>query len=329
MRSNSLISIIIPVYKVEKYLRKCVDSVINQTYKNLEIILVDDGSPDNCPQICDEYASKDKRIKVIHKPNGGVSSARNAGLDIAKGEFIQFVDSDDYIGENLTFDLYSSIMQFNTDIAISGLTIIRDKKIKIVKGQQGFYDFLNDRKTTFWKLYNSRLIETPINKLYRRQLIKSGFPLNQVYGEDCIFNLNYLDKVKSISVVENSDYFYINNLSSAMNTKRKDFFNIASVVVNRIIEFVDKFEIDTNNGLGKIILDYLLYCIANEIRCYRKDKKLLKQNIAKMCEGKNVQRAISEQYKITEPIFYILSRLIKAKSYNLIIFISTIFMSKR
>ena len=95
--SSELISIIVPVYKVEKYIDRCVESIINQTYKNIEIILVDDGSPDNCPKICDEWAKKDKRIRVIHKENRGVSSARNVGIDVAKGKYIGFVDSDDYI----------------------------------------------------------------------------------------------------------------------------------------------------------------------------------------------------------------------------------------
>ena len=89
---NELISVIVPIYNVEKYLHQCLKSIINQTYKNLEIILVDDGSPDSCPKICDEYSKKDKRIKVIHKENGGLSSARNAGLDVAKGEYISFID---------------------------------------------------------------------------------------------------------------------------------------------------------------------------------------------------------------------------------------------
>lgn len=97
---SSFFSIIIPVYKVEKYLSTCVESVINQTYKNIEIILVDDGSPDNCPKICDEYAEKDNRIKVIHKQNGGLSDARNAGIKIAKGKYVLFLDSDDYLYSN-------------------------------------------------------------------------------------------------------------------------------------------------------------------------------------------------------------------------------------
>lgn len=97
LNNNELVSVIIPIYDVENYLRQCVDSVIKQTYSNLEIILVDDGSPDRCPVICDKYAESDSRIKVIHKKNGGLSDARNAGLSIAQGEYVYFLDSDDYI----------------------------------------------------------------------------------------------------------------------------------------------------------------------------------------------------------------------------------------
>ena len=116
---NPLVSIIVPIYKVEPYLRRCLDSIVNQTYTNLEIILVDDGSPDGCPQICDEYAAKDKRIIVIHKENGGLSSARNAGLKIASGAFISFVDSDDWVNDHYIETLYLAQNKFNADLVIA------------------------------------------------------------------------------------------------------------------------------------------------------------------------------------------------------------------
>ena len=115
---NPLVSIIVPIYKVEPYLRRCLDSIVNQTYTNLEIILVDDGSPDGCPQICDEYAAKDKRIVVIHKENGGLSDARNAGLDICKGEYIFFIDSDDWIKTDTIEFLYKITQDKKSDIVI-------------------------------------------------------------------------------------------------------------------------------------------------------------------------------------------------------------------
>ena len=104
-----MISVIVPVYNAEKYLDKCVESIVNQTYKDLEIILVDDGSPDNCPAMCDEWAKKDGRIKVIHKSNGGVSSARNVGLDSFSGEYVTFIDSDDYIESSMFHRIFEAI----------------------------------------------------------------------------------------------------------------------------------------------------------------------------------------------------------------------------
>lgn len=123
-----MISIIVPVYKVEPFLRRCVDSLVNQTYHDLEIILVDDGSPDNCGKICDEYAATDSRIHVIHKQNGGLSSARNAGLEVARGEYIAFVDSDDWVEADTYAKLYELIQQYNADIAECALRFYRPWK---------------------------------------------------------------------------------------------------------------------------------------------------------------------------------------------------------
>ena len=106
MQDMPLVSVIIPVYKTERYLHRCIDSLVNQDYKNIEIILIDDGSPDHCGNICDEYAKKDKRIKVIHQRNKGLSAARNAGLDFCTGEYLCFVDSDDYVNEKMVVDKY-------------------------------------------------------------------------------------------------------------------------------------------------------------------------------------------------------------------------------
>lgn len=132
MMRNPLVSVIVPIYKVESYLRQCIDSIIHQTYTNLEIILVDDGSPDNSPQICDEFAAKDKRIRVIHKKNGGLSDARNAGLDICKGDYIYFIDGDDYIGSE-TIDTLCKEIEKNDQyvIAIGYFTALIGETLKI------------------------------------------------------------------------------------------------------------------------------------------------------------------------------------------------------
>ena len=121
MRKHSLISVIVPIYKVQDYLKECIESIINQTYSDIEVILVDDGSPDRCPQMCDEWAKRDSRIRVVHKKNGGLSSARNAGLDVAKGEYISFVDSDDFICKDALENLYNRIKDDKSIGITSGL----------------------------------------------------------------------------------------------------------------------------------------------------------------------------------------------------------------
>ena len=138
MENEDLISVVVPVYNVERFLPACIDSILCQGYKNLEIILCDDGSTDSSPQICDEYAKKDSRIHVIHKKNGGLSDARNAGIDIAFGKYIIFVDSDDFIDKNMIMYLYNAMITYQADMACcqrqevkeNGELIIARKKYK-------------------------------------------------------------------------------------------------------------------------------------------------------------------------------------------------------
>lgn len=117
------LSVIVPVFKVEQFLNKCIDSILNQSYTNIEVILVDDGSPDSCPQICDDYQRKDPRVKVVHKQNGGLSSARNAGLDIASGEYVSFVDSDDWLESDAYSEMINQCVINKLDIIGGGVSI--------------------------------------------------------------------------------------------------------------------------------------------------------------------------------------------------------------
>ena len=137
------LSIIVPVYNVEPYLRRCIDSILAQTFTDFELILVDDGSPDNCPAICDEYAEKDPRIVVIHKQNGGLSDARNAGLDIARGEYIGFVDSDDYIDAEMYEKMYNAAIMHNSDIVSCAY-----ERIDISKGKRSVSISISDNILT-------------------------------------------------------------------------------------------------------------------------------------------------------------------------------------
>ena len=166
---EDLITVIVPVYKVEKYIRRCIESIINQTYRNLEIILVDDGSPDDCGKICDEYAKKDNRIKVIHKENGGLSDARNKALDLANGKYVIFVDSDDYIEKNAIGYLYKLIQKYNTDIAIGLVNSIYDgEKNSILKNKESNIKVYNKEQALETMLYNTEFTNMACNKHYKK-----------------------------------------------------------------------------------------------------------------------------------------------------------------
>lgn len=202
-----MISVIVPVYNVEKYLNNCVESIVNQTYKDLEIILVDDGSPDNCPAMCDEWAKKDSRIRVIHKENGGLSSARNAGLEAANGDYIAFVDSDDSI-DLFTYDsMMKSIMESKADLSLCKCQFVKTKSDIIVYNGISSYTVLNNDE--LWEEVFGRLNNSACNKIYKLDLInKLRFDENLLHGEDLIFNIQYINNCKIGAIVEGRFYHY-------------------------------------------------------------------------------------------------------------------------
>lgn len=210
-----LISVIIPIYNVEPYLRQCVDSVINQTYTNLEIILIDDGSPDNCPAICDDYASKDNRIIVIHKKNGGLSDARNVGLDICKGDFIYFLDSDDFIGNETINDLYKAIHD-DSQIAISigyFTAVHNDRDYKVFHPRWIFSEPQVIQPEEFaFKMLSEQSNFAATAKLYRSTLLRNiRFQLNKK-NEDTLFTVDIIPEIENQKFrcidVPNYTYYY-------------------------------------------------------------------------------------------------------------------------
>lgn len=225
---QSLISIIVPVYKVEKYLRRCIESILNQTYTNIEVILVDDGSPDDCPAICDEYAQKDSRIIVIHKENGGLSDARNAGLNIAKGKFIGFVDSDDYIAPDMYQILITAALTNNADITLCNYTRVNEENIKIESLQ-----YATDKKYS-----KSEFIQELIqpygsyyvvvwNKLYRNTIFEDlRFPIGKQHEDEYVIHY-MIDSSSVIVSVKDTLYYYLQRQGSIMsgefNVKNLDY----------------------------------------------------------------------------------------------------------
>lgn len=229
-QEKALISIIIPVYKVEKYLEKCIQSVINQTYENLQIILVDDGSPDNCGKICDEYAKKDHRIEVIHKSNGGLSDARNKGLEIAKGEYIGFVDSDDYIEADMYEVLYNLLKQYNADVSICNFYTVSQGKISIKNADNGINEY-NRIEILKEILLDKNIQSYAWNKLYKKELFDEiKYPIGKKY-EDIGTTFYLLEKCNKVVVTGKSEYYYINRQDSIVN-------NVTETTITDYIELI-------------------------------------------------------------------------------------------
>ncbi|CUO65032.1 glycosyltransferase family 2 protein [Clostridium disporicum] len=247
-----LVSVIVPVYNVEKYLNKCVDSIINQTLKDIEIILVNDGSTDNCPSIIDEYAKSDNRIIAIHKENGGQGSARNAGLDIARGEYIGFVDSDDWIDLNMYEELYESLLNNNADIAICSRQVYyEDYSIKYsIKVNNHVYKNIDKNIINYITsdmIYPNALLVT--NKLYKAKLIKYKLinfeNIKEIGSEDTLFNYKLLLDTKKIVSNNKVNYNQLFRNGSTMRTYNKGYLLRLSNLIDKIIEISDDYRVAT------------------------------------------------------------------------------------
>ena len=231
------VSVIVPVYKVEKTLERCVESVRNQTLKDIEILLVDDGSPDDCPRMCDSFAAADARIKVIHRENGGLGRARNSGLDLASGEYVGFVDSDDYIAPEMYEQLYRTATAHSADCVFCGICYVSEgektyscfeEKTTCFEGEEGIRQLQHNRLASYpWEKEDSRYGSTVTNGIFRNALLQEKgirFLSERDYSsEDTLFGMSFLASAKVGVMIEGHYYFYEYNpksLSKAYNPRR-------------------------------------------------------------------------------------------------------------
>lgn len=261
---NPTLSVIVPIYNVERYLHKCIQSIINQSYEHLEIILVDDGSPDNCGIICDQFAKKDKRIKVIHQKNKGLSAARNSGLDIATGDYIGFIDSDDWVDEKLyetllklaqvhQCDLISCVIQESNKLD-NNISQEQHKPI-ILDNKELFYNYL---KFGFYIMRN----------LYSKELIQDlRFDENISFVEDMFFGTNVITKVKKSVFINNPLYIYNvdNNTSlTRLSYNKNNFLTLkANIYMQEKMTALFPSDTELKTKLKKRIIGNCLYHLQN------------------------------------------------------------------
>lgn len=233
---SDLISVIVPVYNVEKYLSRCLESIINQTYKNIEVVCIDDGSPDKSINILKQYEKKDKRIKIIRQENKGLSGARNTGIKKSNGEYIFFVDSDDWLPENAIELLYKTIEKDKSDICIGNLVKTYPKKNKEKKLKKMTNSIFTLTSYLEYSIKNKNFTANVVNKLYRSKIIKQSKILfkEKILYEDFFFVIQYFSYTRKISMIkENVYYYYLERSDSIVNNINKgdldSFQNVADI----------------------------------------------------------------------------------------------------
>lgn len=329
------ISVIVPVYNVEQYLDRCIESITNQTLRDIEIILVDDKSPDKSPQKCDDWAKRDKRIKVIHKSiNEGLGFARNTGLENAIGEYVTFVDSDDWIDLNMYSDLYDLCLKYNADIAYSGLKRIDDKgnisflphpkEERIYQGSEVQTNLLPNIIASEPHIKEDRLIQVSVDTcIFKKNIIDSWnirfHSEREIISEDLFFHIDYLPHANSAIVSPNHYYFYYCNEKSLTTSFRKDRFAKYKIMYLELLKQIG----NGTDVIYRIDRFFIGYCrslikslIASNINWKEK-----KQLLTEICED-YVWENISKRYPITEmPIIHKIPFKLMLKKQYLLLYI--------
>lgn len=280
-----LISVIVPVYKVEPYLDQCISSIVNQTYPNLEIILVDDGSPDNCPAMCDAWAEKDQRIRVIHKPNGGLSDARNAGMAAATGELMAFVDSDDWVDSRYLECLYHAMKQTNADISACDLREVYDDQTasELYLGQAEA-EIATPAEAINDILHNRRFRAVAWNKLYTREILKNEHFETARLHEDEFFSYRLYDKAERLAYISLPLYNYRKRAGSIMTLFSVRHLDLLDAYLERIALLESKYP-------QLLLRDKLNFCVAcmnlyDDVSSAESSQKAAARNRIKECRQK-------------------------------------------
>ncbi|MGJ9459038.1 glycosyltransferase [Oceanobacillus sp. CF4.6] len=268
------VSVIIPLYKVERYIHKCIESVLNQTLYDIELILVNDGSPDKCGDIADEYKEKDTRVKVIHKKNGGLSSARNAGLAIASGEFVSFIDSDDWIEVQMIEIMYKNAIRSNSDVSICNYNRVFENHIKTscLSIKDEVVDINEIGLSEYYYQYFFLYIHghEVTNKLYKRSIIDDyliTFENNkEVFSEDVLFNTYFLCNAERICSTRYSFYNYLQRSNSIMNSPRINLTMQYYSLVEKLIIYAKKNDKQEDiRNIAPVLLYYLIRTSLNNL----------------------------------------------------------------
>lgn len=281
-----MVSIIIPVYNVQDYLKRCMESILSQTYRDIEIILIDDGSTDNSGSICDYYMNLDSRVKSIHKDNGGVSSARNAGIEVANGEYVMFVDPDDYISNEMINNMVDKMNQESVDLVECSYSKFHENNQHLVikKERTGLIDTITALR--YFLNWNGSVSAFCWGKLYRGHILKKMcFNQQLVVGEDALFVFDYIKRCNTVYLMNDPFYKYYLRANSAIGNKytsrRIDAINSAALIRENCIIAFPELRSEANAHLG-LATFYTCSSLVNtislrEFKAYKKDLTYIKK----------------------------------------------------
>lgn len=324
---NELVSVVVPIYNVEQYLDRCINSIVNQTYNNLEILLIDDGSPDRCPEMCDEWAKKDNRIKVIHKENQGLGMARNTGIENATGDYICFFDSDDYVSEELINSCVEMMHKYHPDIVAYGFYRVEDKntvKLIVPNTPKEFYS--NEEIADFvlpnfiGKDLNTgtdhKFVPSACSCLFDLNLIKNSnirfYSERQIISEDVYFMFHLFAFVKSFCVIPKPYYYYYKNSNSLTNVYREDRFLKIKDFYNDIVSLSDElgYSESIKYQLIQPFINYTIGAIKQIVRtCDKKSSsKLLKEILKDRLFESAVKQYNTKHETLTKKILFLAFR---------------------
>ncbi|WP_288230176.1 glycosyltransferase [uncultured Faecalicoccus sp.] len=303
------ISIIVPVYKVEVYLERCINSLLNQTMKEIEIIMVDDGSPDNCPEMCNKYEAEYAHIHVIHKANGGLGLARNSGLEIARGKYVIFVDSDDYVTQDMCEMLYAKAEQYSADVVYANH--FKDIKGKITdKVERIERDIVLESKDDIEK-FNLDMIanlpesprDTPIEvsvwaAIFNRETIENNnirFVSERVLiSEDVVFNIDFYSKANTIVICSEAVYYYCFNEESLSKSYNPNRFSKDKELWRYVLEKINGISSTAEIRCSRFLIARARCAIGMIVASNKKiTRKMVKQYISEIVHDKDLIRCIA------------------------------------
>ena len=299
-----LLSIIVPVYDVERYLPKCIDSILAQTFTDFELILVEDGSPDNCPVLCDAAAAKDARVRVIHQKNKGLSGARNTGIDNAQGDYLIFVDSDDTVEQTLVEELYTYAEKWNCAIVACGRNyIFEDGQIvcKIAHDESKVYGF----EEAMQEMNSFRLFDMSAwAKIYRKELFEDiRFPEGKL-SEDYYIMYKLFDKAQTIGYVAKPLYNYLQRQSSISRNKKinHDFADAAKKQMEFLDDKYPQMSVLGHTAYASANLTVYDFYLKNGVKCPKDKllefKKAVRDNLVYIRKNKNISKAKRIQFEL-------------------------------